>query len=219
MAVGAMVCGIIGILGCFPVGIAGVILGIVAVSRASRRPAEYGGKGMAIAGICTGGASLLLIIPLIMMTSILLPSLARARELAKRTVCSTNLSGIGMAMKVYANNNNEAYPPDLKTLLKSGTVTERMFVCPSSTVDVADIGGDLEACYTYIKGQGEWNDPSNVLVYEKADHHGGEGGNVLFGNGTVEFIKPYSRIEELVRETKERMKHAKRVSTTEPARR
>ncbi len=213
MALGAMVCGIIGILGCFPIGIAGLILGIVAVSRVSRKPAEYGGRGMAIAGICTGGASILLVIPMIMMASILLPSLARARELSKRAVCAANLRGIGQAMRVYANDFNEEYPPNFKTLLKSGIVTKKMFVCPSSTVDVIGVGKDLEACYAYIKGQGEWNNPSNVLVYEKADHHGGEGGNVLFCNGTVEFIKPYSRIEELARETKERMKHAKRPST------
>jgi hypothetical protein len=40
--------------------LAGIVLGIVALTRASRRPEAYGGKGFAIAGIVTGTFSLVL---------------------------------------------------------------------------------------------------------------------------------------------------------------
>jgi len=54
---------------------------------------------------------LLVVVAIIaLLISILLPSLARAREIAKRTVCSSNLRGIGQAMKTYANDNADWYP-------------------------------------------------------------------------------------------------------------
>ncbi len=53
MAIAALVCGILG-LGCLPVGIVGIVLGIVALVRISREPRRYRGTGMAIGGICTG---------------------------------------------------------------------------------------------------------------------------------------------------------------------
>jgi prepilin-type processing-associated H-X9-DG protein len=42
-------------------------------------------------------------------------------------------------------------------------------------------------------------------LYEKRGNHSDEGGNVLFQDSHVEWITPYSRIEELVAETKERL--------------
>lgn len=42
--------------------------------------------------------------------SILLPSLSRARELAKRAVSSANLRGIGQACHIYANDNKDKFP-------------------------------------------------------------------------------------------------------------
>lgn len=48
MAIASMV---IGIVGCFLAAPVGLILGIVALVRANKRPLEYGGKGFAIAGI------------------------------------------------------------------------------------------------------------------------------------------------------------------------
>jgi prepilin-type processing-associated H-X9-DG protein len=45
-----------------------------------------------------------------LLISILLPSLSRARELAKRAVCASNLRGIGQGMHIYANDNREWFP-------------------------------------------------------------------------------------------------------------
>jgi hypothetical protein len=50
------------------------------------------------------------LIALAILIAILLPSLARARELAKRAVCSANLRGIGQAMHIYSNDNEEWFP-------------------------------------------------------------------------------------------------------------
>jgi prepilin-type N-terminal cleavage/methylation domain-containing protein len=54
---------------------------------------------------------LLVVVAIIaLLISILLPSLARARELAKRTVCAANAKGIGTAIATYANENESVWP-------------------------------------------------------------------------------------------------------------
>ena len=45
-----------------------------------------------------------------LLVAILLPSLSRAREVAKRTVCGANISQIGKSMFVYANENRRSFP-------------------------------------------------------------------------------------------------------------
>jgi len=54
---------------------------------------------------------LLVVVAIIaLLISILLPSLSRARELAKRAVCAANLRGIGQGMHIYANDNQDWFP-------------------------------------------------------------------------------------------------------------
>jgi len=54
---------------------------------------------------------LLVVVAIIaLLISILLPSLARARELSKRAVCAANVRGIGQSCKIYANDFAEAWP-------------------------------------------------------------------------------------------------------------
>jgi len=54
---------------------------------------------------------LLVVVAIIaLLISILLPSLARARELAKRSVCAANLKGIGNGLVIYANSNADSLP-------------------------------------------------------------------------------------------------------------
>jgi len=54
---------------------------------------------------------LLVVVAIIaLLISILLPSLARARELSKRSVCAANMKGIGTGFYTYGNENNQDWP-------------------------------------------------------------------------------------------------------------
>lgn len=186
MAIAALAFGILGF--CIPgLGLIGLILGIVAVVQASNDPARHGGKGMAIGGICTGGVSLVFIVPL--MIAILLPSLARARELAKRTTCAANMRGVGMALMTYAVENNDAFPDDPAKVLTGAGISPRSLQCPSS--------GGLSN-YRYIPGWSTNDRADTPIVYEPIENHGGEGGNVLFIDGHAEFV-PDTQWSKVVR--------------------
>ena len=54
---------------------------------------------------------LLVVIAIIaLLMGVLMPALARVRQIAYRMVCGTNLSGIHKAMLIYSNDNQEEYP-------------------------------------------------------------------------------------------------------------
>jgi len=54
---------------------------------------------------------LLVVVAIIaLLIAILLPSLARARETTKRTVCAANLKAQGTAVAIYASSNSDAVP-------------------------------------------------------------------------------------------------------------
>lgn len=185
LAVGALVCGILGLIGCFPVGVVGLVLGIVALVRIGNQPARHGGKGMAIGGICTAAVGMLLL-PL--LVAIGLPSLARARELSKRTVCRANMMGIGQALYIYAQDEPKGMFPEagadwMGRLTGPGHVTPMHFVCPST----ADMSGDCS--YIYVPGYGTSSNPAQIILYEPPENHGGEGGNILYLDGHVSFVK------------------------------
>lgn len=181
MAVASLVIGILGMFTCPLIGIVGLILGIIALVRANNQPRRYGGKGLAIGGICASGAGMVFSIAFsAMMISILLPSLARARELSKRTVCAANMQGIGVALMTYAEANDGAYPPDLDTLIDEGLISEGTLICPSTDDDTDSYEYDPEVAQSAAEDE--------PILKEYLDNHKGEGQNMLFGDGHVEFV-------------------------------
>ena len=195
MAVTALVCGIVGVFTCPVFGILAIILGIVALNRTTREPQTYGGRSIAVAGIATGGAGMVLnVMFLALVISILLPSLSRARELSKRVVCAANLKGIGMAYAMDAIDYPDQGLPTPQLLVDLGEVMPHQIIGPSS----GDQPGDCSYILvpnTQVSLEGGAN---TVVLYEPLENHGDEGGNFLFADGHVTFERKQN-YEELVR--------------------
>jgi prepilin-type processing-associated H-X9-DG protein len=142
-----------------------------------------------------------------MMISILLPSLCRSSGTANRVKCASNLRQIGQAIALYAQKNGGQYPPSLAVLPGQEEIGAEVLTCPSSNdekasaADIAGVVAELTAaetnapghkhCLSYVyTGRGltvATASATSVVVYEPLDNHGGDGTNVLFGDGHVEF--------------------------------
>lgn len=130
-------------------------------------------------------------------TSILLPSLAQSREVAKRAVSAANLHSIGVACYAYAMDQDGEFPDNLDQLLHSGAIVQKMLRSPRDPSD-----DESAVSYVYLAGQSPEADPRNVLAYERPVDE--EGTNVLFVDGHVEWLalEPF---KAAVRETYRRL--------------
>ena len=97
-----------------------LVLGIVALVLASRRPFIYGGKGFAIAGIATSGVALFLMIPLI--AAIAIPNLLAAKRAADEGSAISSLRTLFAAEATYIATSGNGYCGDLSSLAKDGLI-------------------------------------------------------------------------------------------------
>lgn len=163
MAITALVLSCVGIVICGPVGLIGVVLGIIALVQAGAVPPRAGGKGMAIAAIAVGGtATLLSLITIPLLIGIMLPALGKARASALDLKTSANIRAMCQAVVVYSDSHSGAFPDNAdtweQTLVDSGYLTADMFVSPRSD----GIGKD----FFYVPGLTNNFDATQVVVYE-----------------------------------------------------
>ncbi|HOW71233.1 MAG TPA: hypothetical protein PKY77_11580 [Phycisphaerae bacterium] len=130
-------------------------------------------------GSSGAGANLLIAVAIIaLLISVMLPSLARARELAKRSVCAKRMSTIGVALAQYASEQNGRLPADLAGHLLRAGVPADALRCPSGAGPNYLVARPPPGGYT----------AATPVLFEPLDNHGEEGGFVLFGDGTVKFL-------------------------------
>ena len=108
-------------------GIPAIIAGLMALNRSRRRPAEYGGRGLAIAGIVMGAVSIMLTL---VWLGLMLPALAQAKSKAQSINCINNLKQIGLGARMYANDNKGAFPKDFAAM-KDELGTPKILFCPA----------------------------------------------------------------------------------------
>ncbi len=88
---------------------------------------------------------LLVVIAIIaLLVSILLPSLSRARELAKRAMCQSNVRGIGQSIMMYMNEARDMPPALHNTMFQYGN-NDSLLGAPTLKRTHADNGGTFFA--------------------------------------------------------------------------
>jgi prepilin-type processing-associated H-X9-DG protein len=118
---------------------------------------------------------------------------------ANRIKSSSNLRQIGQAIQLYANDSHGQYPDTFGDLLIED-IAPAIFVSPPSADDpatgpttqavAANLATPGHCSYIYL-GKGlttQTITPDIVVAYEPPAIWAGQGGNVLFGDGHVEFI-------------------------------
>lgn len=151
----------------------------------------YKGTGIepTLGGAVAGGA---------VVAAVALPALVRTRQAAYRMVAGTNLSKIGKAMMIYANDYQDFYPPNLEVLVKTSKLDPKVF---ESRRKPANFNGPT---YIYIADQNISMDPKNILVYENPGYCT-DGINVLFLDSHVEWMTP-EKFMAALKETYDRLK-------------
>ena len=107
LAIASLVCGIFGLL-LLP-GLLGVILGIIAISRINSSNGAIKGKGLAIGGLVLSVITTLSAGVILLIASLMLPALAKAKAKANRLKCASNLKQISSA-HIYFSAENDGFP-------------------------------------------------------------------------------------------------------------
>jgi len=199
LAVAALVLAILSPFTCFITAIPAIIIGIIALVMIPQSRGQLKGTGLAITGI---------VLPVVLvpvaacLMGMLMPALARVRQIAFRVVCGQNMSGLGRAMLIYANDYGDEFPTQTEwcdLLMKYADVPREQFRCK----------GALEGPCNYAMNKNVWNfsrgdvPPDMVVLFEThpgwnqvggpeiltTDNHQGEGCNILFADNHVKFVK------------------------------
>jgi len=131
-------------------------------------------------GIDTSGEKL---IAIPFMVGVAMPAITRAREQARRMQAMSNLRQIGLAAYAYAEKHNGKLPESLEALAAEKAIDPKFLASPRKPKTFQ------EPSYLFVTGQTTKSPSENILAYENPAFSG-EGLNVLFVDGHVEWMKP-----------------------------
>jgi len=109
-AIASLVLGVLGFCTFGLSGIAGFILGIIALSLIKKSAGRLTGQPLAITGIIISMASVI-ILPIFIFTSVFLPALIGSRQKARTVISMGNAKQLCVAMHLYCDNNDGRLPP------------------------------------------------------------------------------------------------------------
>jgi prepilin-type processing-associated H-X9-DG protein len=129
LAIASLVLGILGFCSFGLTAIAGLILGIVALARINRSNGMVKGRGIALAGTIVSGVFILM---LPIFAALLLPALAKAKSKASAITCMNNLRQLGLAARMYADENGKRLPSAANWCdgLQKYVAAGKAFQCP-----------------------------------------------------------------------------------------
>jgi len=197
MAIASFVLAVLSPFTCLTTAIPAIILGIVSLVKIEKSAGRLKGKGLAIAGIAIGPCALPIVA---LLMGIMMPALARSRQVAFRMVCGNNLKNLGIAMSIYKDDYGQ-YPTTEKwcdLLVERQDVNPTIFSCRGAAEgpcnyamneNLAELGTstppDMVLLFETHPG---WNQAGGPEILS-TDNHQGDGCNVLFVDMHVEFVR------------------------------
>lgn len=124
LAIGSLVCGILALFSAGLTGLPAVIMGHMSLSRIKSSAGALGGKGMAIAGLIMGYLGFC-ITGLAILAALAVPAFNSVQIKGNQMKLVSNARQIVLASKMYANDHNGQFPPDIETLFTEGILNER----------------------------------------------------------------------------------------------
>ncbi|HEY0457202.1 MAG TPA: DUF4190 domain-containing protein [Verrucomicrobiae bacterium] len=186
MAISSLVLGICGLFTCGITALIGVILGIVSLVKINKSNGRLSGRGMAIAGICCSAFFLTIGLPF--SAAMLLPALAKAKARAQTIRCVNNMKQIGLGVRIWANDHNENFPPNLLSISNEIT-TPFVLTCPGDRQRNATKSWDTfsvnEVTYEYLIPTGKVTDNPSTVILRCPIH-----GNIGLADGSVQQKAP-----------------------------
>ena len=171
-------------------GIPAVITGHVAHRRAKKVPDQYGGRGLALAGLIMGYASVAVAVGIVLFAPSLWLAAAKAqgeatagdRAQAQAITCFSNLKQISIALRMYAADHQDVYPSSFMQITNE-LGSPRVLICP---VDPQRSGSQKKwdssnISYEFLTPGVEKTNVLDEAVVRCPFH-----GNVVRGDGTVE---------------------------------
>jgi type II secretory pathway pseudopilin PulG len=134
-----------------------------------------------------GGAVVVLAVLAILaiLSAMMLPALSRAKARAQSASAMNNLKEIGIALKTWGLDNNDALPPSLQAMTNE-LASEKVTIDPNTGQPFVYVGA----------GKSESN-PEAILAYSPSDANGRA---VLFADGSVQVLTPERFQEALQRD-------------------
>lgn len=153
MAVASMVCGILGFFTLGLTGVAAVILGFLGLSKIKQSGGALEGRGMAIAGLVTGGMTAV-ILGVAILASLLTPALFSMQGKADQVMCLNNLKCLSAAMREFEMDFG-SFPNDVVAGREARFAKLTGADCLKQ-LEVAGIINNLDVLLYTGRQQGQW---------------------------------------------------------------
>lgn len=181
LSIASFICGMASLTCAFLTGIPAIIMGHIAYARAGRQPARYGSRNLALAGLILGYVGCL--VGTAFLAGLTLPAFAKAKARAQQFRCINNLKEIGLAARIYANENHEQYPSNF-VAMSAQIANPAILICPGDSqhtpaLSWADFTESANLSYEYVDRGGNPN-PQQIL-FRCPYHH-----NVGLADGSVQ---------------------------------
>jgi hypothetical protein len=123
-------------------------------------------------------------------------AMREARDRAQRISCVNNMKQLGLAVRIYANDNHDVFPKDVLSMSNELNTT-KVLVCPADTNRQAAASWSVftpaNFSYEYLAADGSGTDPARVL-FRCTVHRG----NVGLCDGSVQQLNEAMQAQRLV---------------------